>query len=560
MKKILLAGVGILITTSAIAQEPDPIPAGIAPASIPYAPGVDVVHYEVEIGLGEGADWFEGKVAIHISVEEINPILPLDFSGLEITEVLVATRAADFRHEDGVLRIPLTGYQAGDVVTVQIAYQGVPDDGLILRDNIHGAPTAFVDNWPNRTRFWLPSVDHPSDKATVRYTVHAPSAWKVIANGHLAGEPTSTPSGALGPAGDRRSWVWEVGVPISPYNMVIGAADMEISTVGLAACGRAPASRRADGCVEVTYWVFPEDVEKAHPSFPRAAQMVEFFTDLVGDYPFEKLANVQSATRFGGMENASAIFYSEREIASGRSIEGTVSHEIAHQWFGDAVTEASWHHLWLSEGFATYFGALFFEATDGVEGFRERMEQSRQRILQSQDVNRPVVDLTERDLFALLNDNNYQKGGWVLHMLRGLLGDEVFFAGIREYYRRYLHTAVLTEDLQAVMEEISHQDLSWFFAQWIHSPGYPVLEVEEEWIPGEDGSGESVVTVQQVQKPAWPRFRLPLTLCWGEEPTQVCRDITSGSHEDTFRFRFQTRPTSPVMLDPDGWVLKGDTR
>ena len=248
MKKILLAGVGILITTSAIAQEPDPIPAGIAPASIPYAPGVDVVHYEVEIGLGEGADWFEGKVAIHISVEEINPILPLDFSGLEITEVLVATRAADFRHEDGVLRIPLTGYQAGDVVTVQISYQGVPDDGLILRDNIHGAPGAFVDNWPNRTRFWLPSVDHPSDKATVRYTVHAPSAWKVIANGHLAGEPTSTPSGALGPAGDRRSWVWEVGVPISPYNMVIGAADMEISTVGLAACGRAPASRRADGC------------------------------------------------------------------------------------------------------------------------------------------------------------------------------------------------------------------------------------------------------------------------------------------------------------------------
>ncbi|HIA74327.1 MAG TPA: M1 family peptidase, partial [Gemmatimonadetes bacterium] len=540
MKKILLAGVGILITTSAIAQEPDPIPAGIAPVSIPYAPGVDVVHYEVEIGLGKGVDWFEGKVAIRISVEEINPILPLDFSGLEITEVLVATRATDFRHEDGVLRIPLTGYQAGDVVTVQIAYQGVPDDGLILRDNIHGAPTAFVDNWPNRTRFWLPSVDHPSDKATVRYTVHAPSAWKVIANGHLAGEPTSTPSGALGPAGDRRSWVWEVGVPISPYNMVIGAADMEISTVGLAACGRAPASRRADGCVEVTYWVFPEDVEKAHPSFRRAAQMVEFFTDLVGDYPFEKLANVQSATRFGGMENASAIFYSERGIASGRSIEGTVSHEIAHQWFGDAVTEASWHHLWLSEGFATYFGALFFEATDGVEGFRERMEQSRQRILQSQDVNRPVVDLTERDLFALLNDNNYQKGGWVLHMLRGLLGDEVFFAGIREYYRRYLHTAVLTEDLQAVMEEISHQDLSWFFAQWIHSPGYPVLEVEEEWIPGEDGSGESVVTVQQVQKPAWPRFRLPLTLCWGEEPTQVCRDITSGSHEDTFRFRFQT--------------------
>lgn len=538
-------------------QEPEPIPAGVAPPPGPYAPGVDMVHYEVEVGLSAESDRFAGRTEILVAVEEHAPTLPLDFTGLEITELTVEGAPMPYLHEEGVVRIPLGGAEPGDTLRVALAYQGVPDDGLIIRANVHGRPSAFVDNWPNRTRFWLPGVDHPADKATVRYTVHAPDEWTVIANGHLVTEGIPTPAGALGPeAGPRRTWVWEVGVPISTYNMVIGAAELEVRTVGLAACGRAPASRREDGCVEVTYWVFPEDVENAEPSFRRAAQMTDFFTRLIGDYPFEKLANVQSATRFGGMENASAIFYSEQAIAQGRNIEGTVSHEIAHQWFGDAVTEASWAHLWLSEGFATYFGALFFEAADGVEDFRRRMEQSRMGVIGSGDVERPVVDAAETDLFALLNANNYPKGGWVLHMLRGLLGDEVFFRGIRTYYERYLHQAVLTRDFQAVMEEVSHQDLDWFFTQWLHRPGYPVFEVEERWVPGEDGGGTAEVVVRQTQKESWPRFRVPLELCWGEGTDQVCREAISGTGSDTFRFRMDERPATPVALDPDGWVLK----
>lgn len=329
-----------LCTPPAVAQEPAPIPAGVAPAPGPYAPGVDVLHYEVEVGLGFGVLWFEGVTELHVAVEEDGAMLPLDFTGLAISEVMVDGRRSEYDHTDGVLRIPLRGHAAGDTASVRVAYEGVPDDGLILRENVHGQPSAFVDNWPNRTRFWLPSVDHPAAKATVRYTVHAPTAWKVIANGTLAAEPVTTPADAIGPKEERRTWVWEVDVPISPYNMVIGAADLEVRTVGLAACGKAPATRRNDGCVEVTYWVYPQDVERAEPSFRRAAEMVDHFTEIVGPFPFEKLANVQSATRFGGMENASAIFYSERGIASGRNMEGTVSHEIAHQWFGDAVTEA----------------------------------------------------------------------------------------------------------------------------------------------------------------------------------------------------------------------------
>lgn len=541
-----------------IAQEPVAIPAGVAPSPGPYAPGVNVVHYEVEVGLGLGILWFEGITEIRVAVEADGATLPLDFTGLVINSVSLRGAEAEYTHDDGILRVPLTGSSSGDTVAVTIHYQGVPDDGLIIRENIHGEPSAFVDNWPNRTRFWLPSVDHPSDKATVRFTIHAPAEWKVIANGHLVTEAAPTPRDAIGPAGDRRTWVWEVGVPISPYNMVIGAANLEVRTVGLAACGNAPASRREDGCVEVTYWVYPQDVDVAEPSFRRAAEMVDHFTEVIGPFPFEKLANVQSATRFGGMENASAIFYSEQGIASGRNIESTVSHEIAHQWFGDAVTEADWHHLWLSEGFATYFGAQFFEVADGVADFRRRMAESRQRILDSDDMDRPIYDPEETDLFALLNDNNYAKGGWVLHMLRGVIGDDDFFDGIREYYRRHLHSTVLTEDFQAVMEEVSGRELEWFFHQWIYEPGYPTFEVEHSWVANPTGEGGSLeVIIRQVQAGEWPTFRMPMELAVTSGGDEVRSRIEVLGRETVINIEMRGSEPTSIILDPDGWVLKG---
>lgn len=553
---LLLCGVH---PASAVAQEePEPITAGVAPPAGVYAPGVDIVHYEVEIGLTASTDWIQAVAEIRVAVEADGPVLPLDLTGLAVTGVEVDGVDAEHEHVHGVLRVPLPGRSSGDTVSVRVAYEGVPDDGLILRRNVHGAPSAFVDNWPNRTRFWLPTVDHPADKATVRFTVHAPTGWDVVANGALVGEPTATPPGALGRDGDRRTWVWAVGVPISTYNMVIGAADMEIRTVGMAACGQAPMSPREDGCVEVTYWVYPEDVERAEPSFRRAAEMVDHFTELVGPYPFEKLANVQSATRFGGMENASAIFYSEQAIAAGSDIEGTVSHEIAHQWFGDAVTEASWHHLWLSEGFASYFGDQFFEVADGQEAFQRLMEANRLSVVRSDDALRPIYDPAESDLFGLLNDNNYEKGAWVLHMLRGVVGDGPFFAGIRDYYRRYLHAAVLTEDFQAVMEEAAGRDLDWFFAQWVYRPGFPTFDVDWRWIPGEGSGGSVEVAVRQIQPADWPTFRVPVEIAAVGPAGETRRKVEILTRVETFRIDgLEAEPTA-VVLDPDGWVLKGD--
>ena len=521
-----------------IGQEPKPIKAGIAPSNYDYQGDLDALHYSIEIGLGEKTNFIEAKVAIKLVSKKDNPNLRLDFTGLKIESFYVNDIVSSYSYDKGIIDKNLNGYNYGDSLIIKVHYSGKADDGLIIGNNVHGNRTIFVDNWPNRTRFWLPSIDHPSDKATVTYKIHAPKKWKVIANGYSWGKPTKTINNAIGPKEDRLTWSWKVNVPIPTYNMVVGAADLEIRTVGLAACGNAPASMREDGCIEVTYWVYPEDIENAKKSFKRADKMVDYFTNLIGPFPYEKLANVQTSTRFGGMENASAIFYSEKGIADGRNIEGTVSHEIAHQWFGDAVTEENWHHLWLSEGFATYFGALFFENADGKESFDKKMKSSLNRVINSKVSNRPIIDYEQKDLFKLLNSNNYPKGGWVLHMLRGYLGDKIFFEGIREYYKTYIHKSVLTEQFQRIMEDVSGESLDWFFEQWIFKPGYPRFLYEEDW-EIKSGSKETLnIKITQVQKKEWPIFEIPTEICWYND----CREINLGKNVNTFKFDFDKKP------------------
>ena len=561
---LLLGGCGTQPPTPVrySAPEPPPVEAGLPAAAGEYDLAADVLHYDIELSLG--APEIEGRVTLTVRTNGA-PELPLDLTGLGIRSVSVNGQASGFTYEAGKLTVPLEGEPGNsplptddsrprnggaspDSLHITIEYHGTPDDGLILRENVHGNPSAFVDNWPNRARFWLPSVDHPADKATAAFTVHAPAQWQVIANGAPIGS-----SGALGAQG-ATTWRWATDVPHPTYTLVVGAADFAVESLGRAACGNAPVSPDADGCIDVSFWVYPEDSAFAREVFRRAPEMVDFFTETVGPYPFEKLANVQSATRFGGMENSSAIFYSEQAIAAGRLGEGTVSHEIAHQWFGDSATEAAWSHLWLSEGFATYFGALFFEAADGNEAFRSRMETSRGGYLASDDVDRPIVASDGPDnLFDLLNRNNYAKGAWVLHVLRGVLGDDVFFRAIRAYYAEYAYGNALTEDLRRVFEAVSGQSLGWFFEQWIHQPGYPVLEPAWELSP--DGV-ELLLTVNQTQPPEWPVFRLPMDVEVRGANGPVRERIVVDARSQTFRIPV-SGPPDAVVLDPDGWVLKG---
>jgi aminopeptidase N len=283
--------------------------------------------------------------------------------------------------------------------------------------------------------------------------------------------------------------------------------------------------------------------------------MVRHYTELFAPFPYHKLAHVQSATRFGGMENVGAIFYSEAAIANGTLGEVTVAHEVVHQWFGDAVTERTWNHLWLSEGFATYFGMQYFEAAEGAARFRELLTESAQGYLGSDVTDLAMVDtvaVPQNDLFALLNPNSYNKGGQVLHMLRGLLGDAAFFDGLRRYYTRHRHGTALTDDLRRALEEASGLDLAWFFDQWAYSPGHPVFRVSWNW---DAAAREAVVTLEQVQKASWPTFRASVEIAFDSPGGEQRRRGEVRERSTVLRFALPEAPTA-VRLDPDGWLLK----
>ena len=389
------------------------------------------------------------------------------------------------------------GYAPLQTDCIYVSYAGEPTDGLIIGSDAKGRWQAFGDNFPNRARHWLASMDHPSRKAKVTFEVIAPAGRTVVANGRLV---------ATLPILDGRVMTtWREDRPIPTYGMVIAAGPLAMRDLGRTACGFA----EDRGCVPQAVWFAPEVTFFMPGQFARAGEIVEFFSRTVGDYPYEKLGHLQTTTRYGGMENPSAIFYFDKGFRSKNGIEdGLIAHETAHQWFGDAVTEREWSHIWLSEGFATFFAALWAQHARGDTAYAAEMTRNRSAVLKSKSAaTRAVIDSVEADPNALLNENSYQKGGLVLHMLRAELGDSAFFAGLRRYYAAHRHGNALTQDLQRAFEEASGRTLGWFFDQWLRKPGW--AELRTSWAV-DRATGRVTVLVDQDGRFGPFRLRMPL--------------------------------------------------
>jgi aminopeptidase N len=255
------------------------------------------------------------------------------------------------------------------------------------------------------------------------------------------------------------------------------------------------------------------------------------------------------------MESASAIFYGDDSVTGERTTRwrNVIIHELAHQWFGNAVTESDWDEVWLSEGFATYFTHLYIEHAYGRDEFVAGLKSDRERIYEFYEKNpdyRLVHDNLD-DMTQVLTRMQYIKGAWTLHMLRDLIGTEAFWDGIREYYRLFRESNASIADFRRVMEETSGQEIGWLLDQWLYQGGLPV--VEGKW--GFDASSSTVsLPLQQTQQSDY-RFRLPITVRLHAEDgssTDIRVDLRSTSGE--FSFVVESMPTR-VELDPDTWVL-----
>lgn len=530
------AGLAALMLATCVMRSP-------AQGIRPYRPAFDVQDYAIAIDVPDSGATVHATTTLTVARREPADTLVLDLLDLTVTKVTVNGQAERFTQTPEAVAIPLpsrTGASAS--FTVAVEYGGTLKDGLIARRDSAGRWTYFGDNWPNRARHWIPSIDHPSDKATVTWRVTAPSSKTVIANGKLVSKR------AVKRAGESATeWTWRESQRIPVYLMVIGVAPLAVYDLGNTDCGLAELQQ----CVPQSVYVAPEQRGFLPGPFAHAGDIVQFFSRLVGPFPYEKLAHVQSSTRFGGMENASEIFYADQPFRDGRMTDDVVAHETAHQWFGDAVTEREWPHLWLSEGFATYFAALWARASRGDTAFHARMTAMRSTVLADTSVvpRRPVIDTIETNLLALLNRNSYEKGGFVLHMLRMQVGDSAFFRGLRTYYAQHRHSTALTDDLRSAVESASGQQLGWFFDQWLRRPGYPELTAAWHYDPS---SREVAITVTQDSR--FGAFRVPLTVAVIDSAGTAHRATVSLSAATDAVGQLRIPLPSPpqrVVLDPD---------
>ncbi len=538
-------------------------------------PGIDVLHYRFGVVLSDATDEIVGETTVIVRFTRdglttffLDLATPANGKGMTVTAVSADSTPVRYTHADNRLHIPLSRpSKAGEERQFTIRYHGVPADGLRYGKNKYNERAWFAWNWPDHGHEWLPSIDHPSDKATSEFIVTAPDKYSVVANGLLQSEVS------LGDG--RRVTHWKQSVPIAMWLNAIGVEQFAVHHGGM-----------AQG-VELQAWVAHQEAESA-PSFDIAArQAIDFFSENIGPYPYEKLANVTAPFGGGAMEHASEVYYGDGGTREGVPVDatsapaggggrgaagggragaggggrggrgggprGASSHEIAHQWFGDSVTEDEWDDVWLSEGFATYFANLFTEHFRGRDAFVDALERGRVGAFRAERQQKTaVVHQNAKATGPDLTQVQYQKGGWVLHVLRGQVGTENFWKGIQLYYRRFRDMNATTDDLRHAMEEVSGQDLRWFFTQWLTRVDAPVLDGTWSY-----DAGARKIVVELAQTQPGEAYRMPMEIGVASDSTGAPMQVEKiEMNQKTQRFEIAAdRAPKSVALDPNVWML-----
>jgi len=437
----------------------------------PVNKNIDIKHYSFELILSDATNeiWGNAKIRVlfktagirSIRLDLINKTKERQEKGMQIDSIKIGNIPVLFTHQNDEININLPNSPlANSELVFSVKYHGIPFDGLKIGPTILGDRSFFCENWPNKARHWLPTLDHPSDKATSEFIVTAPAHYKVISNGLLMEESD------LG--NNTKLTHWKQSVPVSCWLTVLGVADFAVKYV----------DKFVGKSIET--WVYSKNREAGFYDFDEPTKKVlERFSSYIGPFAYEKLANIQSVNSGGGMETSSAIFYSDKLINGKRDVRlrNVVIHEIAHQWFGNAVTETTWDDAWLSEGFATFFTMLFIEKEYGKEAYEKEVIKAKETVfkLALKMPEFSIISPRSAEKGDVTSGLTYQKGAWVLHMLRDLIGEADFQKGIRSYYAKFYNANASTDDFRLEMEKASSKDLKSFFKQWLYQPINPTI-------------------------------------------------------------------------------------
>ena len=412
-----------------------------------------VVHYKIDVSFDEQKKSVKGRTSITLV-----PFLPalqnvdLDAEQLNIEHVTLWGKPLQFSVLPRNLNISLdTSYSYHDTLTLVIDYSCTPKKGLYFVQPDSMAPNKPWQIWTQGedmdNHFWFPCYDFPNDKATSEVFATVRNTYAAVSNGRLTSMKEDKAHGT-------RTFHWIQDFPHSSYLIMFAAGNYTVL-------------HDSAGSVPLEYYVYPERLADAKASFAETPAIMKFFSSRIGiPFPWAKYAQVAIADfMYGGMENTSATTLIDDGIQLDsrtrvdQNAVGLIAHEMAHQWWGDVVTCKDWRHLWLNEGFASYFDPLYTEQSRGRDEFDFDMYHSQQAALNTDRSlgRKPIVSV------GSYTTNIYSRGADVLHMLRHTLGDDLFWRALHSYIVKYKFQPVETNDLKNAIEEVTGQNLQWFF-------------------------------------------------------------------------------------------------
>jgi aminopeptidase N len=510
-----------------------------------YAPDrtVDILHLALDVTPDFQQRTIKGSVTIRFKPLS-TPLGELRLDSVDLNIGATSSSEAGFKHQVTESEIVFNfspPIPVGKESTVTVHYRAEPVKGLYFRTKEMGysETTLWTQGESIESRHWFPCFDHPIEKFTSEVTCHLPAGMVALSNGRQT-SVTKDPDGLT-------AFRWHQEKPHVNYLITLVA-------------GQLAKIEEKHGDIPLEFWTAPSDLPYAPNSFRNTRLMMEMFEREIGvPYPWSKYGQVTVKDyHWGGMENtslttlnANTLFSVETENLT--TSDGLVAHELAHQWFGDLLTCKDWSHIWLNEGFATYYSWLWDESFSGRNEFLSDLHSAAKGILSNTNETRGIVWRKFNEPGEMFNYLAYPKGAWVLHMLRSQLGPELYRKCIQTYVERHAYGSVTTENLRAVFEEISGRTWDRFFDQWVYGSGAPTLDVAYSW---DEKTSLAKLTVKQTQKISEDAylFQFPLTFRFGSKTGPIDRTVQVTTKEEDFYFPLKTAPET-VRIDPELTVL-----
>ncbi len=512
---------------------------------------VDIKHLALDVTPDFTRRTVAGEVTITF-LANAQPLTKLELDAVDITiDAVGAAGATVMEHQTTKDKLIITLAEPlapGAEAAVTVRYHCQPENGLYFRTPEQGYPQGDTQVWSQGEaefhRYWFPCYDYPNDRFTSEIVCHVPDGMEVVSNGKLISRERDREGGLI-------RWHWKQNQPHVNYLIALAAGYFHRLD---AQSGKTP----------LALLVPPSEKNQAALAFRDTAAIIKFFErELATPFPWDKYYVVYCLDFLaGGMENTSCTFNAAgalfpAEVGELDTIHRLDAHELAHQWFGDLLTCRDWSHLWLNEGFASYYTVLYEEQKNGRDGMLLSLWKEAQRVIRSNDA-RPMVWRDYGEPMEQFDDRAYPKGAWVLHMLRSQLGPDMYRAVITEYIKRHRDTNVTSDDLQEVMEEVSGRSFDQFFDQWVHHGGVPELGIEYSW---NADTKMARVTVKQMHKVDEKilLFSLPLPLRFtvkGADGKEMAQDFTAAvsKAQEDFSFPLPSQPLL-VRVDPEMTVL-----